>query len=113
MINSLVLVGLGRMAVGNRDLAGELPLSHADAALAAGGFAITGLVDPDPARRTAAAARFPGVPAVACLAELPISTGEVIAICAPTAAHAGLAAESLQRQPKVVVVEKPMAADLD
>ena len=113
MTTSLVLVGLGRMAVGNQQLAGELPLSHADAALAAGGFEISGLVDLDAARRVAAAARFPGVPLVEGLEALPANTGEVIVICASTCAHADLATRALARSPAVVVVEKPMAADLD
>lgn len=113
MAVDLVLVGLGRMAVGNQELAGNLPLSHADAALAAGGFEIAGLVDPDAARRESAAARFPGVPVAECLEALPGNTGEVIAICASTGAHADLATRALARSPAVVVVEKPMAAELD
>ncbi len=109
----LLLVGLGRMAVGNQQLAGAMPLSHADAALAAGGFEISGLVDPDADRRVAAAARFPGVPVADCLEALPANTGEVIAICASTGAHADLATRALSRSPAVLLVEKPMAADLD
>lgn len=113
MTTPLVLVGLGRMAIGNQELAGVLPLSHADAALAAGGFEISGLVDLDADRRAAAAVRFPGVPVVDGFEALPANTGEVIAICASTRAHADLATQALARSPAVVVVEKPMAADLD
>jgi predicted dehydrogenase len=109
----LVLVGLGRMAIGNQELAGGLPLSHADAALAAGGFEISGLVDLDVAKRGAAAAMFPGVPLADRLESLPANAGEVIVISASTGAHADLAMRALARNPAVVVVEKPMAADLD
>ncbi len=109
----LVLVGLGRTAIGNQELAGPLPLSHADAALAAGGFEISGLVDLDAARREAAAAMFPDVPLADCMEALPTNAGEVIVISASTGAHAALATRALTRNPAVVVVEKPMAANLD
>lgn len=109
----LVLVGLGRTAVGNQGLAGPLPLSHADAALAAGGFEISGLVDLDAARSEAAAAMFPGVPLVDRLEVLPVNASEVIVVSASIGAHADLATRALARGPAVVVVEKPMAADLE
>ena len=107
----LVLVGLGRIAIGNSKLVNGLPLSHVDAALATGNFVLSGLVDVDADRRAYALTMFPDIPVVESLAALPKNTSEVIVICASNNVHAELAKQALLRKPAVVVVEKPMTSN--
>jgi len=111
----VVIVGLGRIGAGNVGLAGELPLSHLAAARATPGLAVAGLVDPDPQARAAARRVYPtidGKRLVGDVSDLPEGTGEVIAICTPTAIHATTLARALARRPRLIIVEKPLAASL-
>jgi len=91
----LVLVGLGRIAIGNGEFLSGLPLSHVDAALATGKFFLYGLVEIDTDRRAYALSMFPDVPVVESLAVLPENTSEVIVICASNNAHAELVKQAL------------------
>ncbi len=112
MTHPLVIVGLGRIGIGNGSIAAAAILNHADAALASGGFRIAGLVDPDPARRAEASSRFPGTRVAARIEEVAREEGEAIALCAPTGEHARLAQVVLARRPAALIVEKPLAASL-
>lgn len=106
----VVIVGLGRIGAGNVELAGATPLSHLAAVRAVEGFAVTGLVDPDPTMRGVAGADIVKGPApVSDLSELPQGTGEVIAICTPVDSHPQVLEKALARKPRVVIVEKPLA----
>ncbi|MFZ9448598.1 MAG: Gfo/Idh/MocA family oxidoreductase [Alphaproteobacteria bacterium] len=111
-MHSLVIVGLGRIGIGDGSLTASAILNHADAAVASGGFRIAALDDPDPARRAEAASRFPGVCVASRIEDVQRGEAETIALCAPTGEHAHLAHAALARRPAALVVEKPLAASL-
>ena len=76
-----------------------------------GGFALTGIADPDAGARAAAAAET-GVPVWASLAELlERARPEVVYVATPTPLHAAHVAEVVAAG-RHVLVEKPMAAKL-
>lgn len=108
----VLLIGCGNIA-GRFDEerpADALPLSHAGAFRAHGGFRVAACVDPDVERRTAFARHW-GVPDQATtVADLEAAPGrfDVISICSPTACHEADLASALALQPRLVFAEKPL-----
>ena len=110
----LIIIGLGRIGAGNVGLAGDLPLSHLSAALASGGFSIHGLVDPDATIRQALLDQYSQIdPAcvVASLDEIPPVDQPMIVIATPPDSRLATAEQALALQPKLLVLEKPLALD--
>jgi predicted dehydrogenase len=111
----VAIVGLGRIGAGNVGLAGDLPLSHLAALRAVDGLAPVALVDADATARAALPRDHPGIaPAMvmAGLDEVGTLDGGIAVLATPPAGRASLLAEVLQRKPKVVIVEKPLALDI-
>lgn len=111
----VVLVGLGRIGAGNVGLAGGLPLSHLAALRAVEGLAPVALVDADEAARAAAPRDHPGIAPGTVMASLDgvgALDGGIAVLATPPAGRAALLAQVLQRRPRVVIVEKPLALDI-
>ncbi|MBT5109589.1 MAG: Gfo/Idh/MocA family oxidoreductase, partial [Rhodospirillaceae bacterium] len=114
-MSDVVIFGLGRIGARNVNLSKDVPLSHLAAVRMTPGLTLAGLIDPDPAARAAAAALFPETPPdiiVGDASELPLRSGEVVAICTPMQTHEAVLATALKRSPRVVIVEKPLAPNI-
>lgn len=92
--------------------AGLMGRWHADA-VRRSGYRVAAVVDPDPARARALAARHPGALAAATLDEAArggaVGDGDVVHVCTPLEWHAEAARAALARGCHVIV-EKPVAA---
>ena len=108
----VAVIGLGRAGCGT---AGEPPRSHVGAVLAVKGMALSAVADPSPQAREAARRIWnlpASVPLFADAEELPEESAEVIAIAAPTDTRRQTVLAAIQKKPKVLIVEKPLAATL-
>jgi predicted dehydrogenase len=111
----VAIVGLGRIGAGNVGLAGNLPLSHLAAARAVEGLSIVGLVDTDPAARAAALREHPGLsPEIVrrSVDELGALDDGIAVLATPPAGREALFSALLDRKPRVVILEKPLAEGL-
>ncbi len=90
--------------------ADALPLSHAGAFRAQGGFRIAACVDPDAERRAAFARHWDVAEQGANVADLGAEAGrfDLVSICSPTAVHVEDLAAALALQPRLVFAEKPL-----
>lgn len=110
----VAIAGLGR--VGARypavSIGGGAPVvrNHLDAALATPDCRVIALIDPDPAARAEAASRCPDAARLGTLEDLAEGAAEVIVLATPTAGRRADVPTALRRRPKVLVVEKPLAA---
>ena len=106
---SVVLIGGGRIAVGNVGLAGDVPLSHAAAIRAVGGEVaqLTAVVEPDASRRAKLAQD--GLPVMADMAQVPVDPLEVVVIATPSDVRKQPFEQALARTPSAIVVEKPLS----
>lgn len=113
---SVLILGCGNIAGGfdaNR-AAGELPLTHAGAYCAHGGFRLAACVDPDAARRAAFRERW-NVGADYCsIDEIPVEERhfDIISICSPTALHAEHLKAAIALAPRLIFCEKPVTGKL-
>jgi predicted dehydrogenase len=115
VLPGVMIVGCGNIAGGYDAALNEVeyPLSHAGAYCRNGGFELLACVEPDTARRASFMARW-GVAAGADSMQEFLRAGlkvDVIAICSPTALHAGHLAAALEFRPRLVVCEKPVTPD--
>ncbi|MDF1750879.1 MAG: Gfo/Idh/MocA family oxidoreductase [Alphaproteobacteria bacterium] len=110
---SVVLVGGGRIAVGNAGLARGVSLSHASAIRAVGHAVanLSAVVEPDAMQRTKIAQEVLHV--AADLEEVPTGSLEVIVIATPSAIRRQPFEAALERQPSAIVVEKPLSVDFN
>ncbi len=111
----VAVIGLGRIGSAyDYDGSGMAARSHVGAVLKTAGLTLTGLVDPDPARRQAAAAhwRLPSHAIHADIGGLPADI-DVAVICTPSAERLRIV-ERLMGHCRVglLVVEKPLAMTL-
>ena len=114
MINAAV-IGLGRIGSANDAAPNAVPLSHVGAVLATAGVRLAAMVDVDSAARTRAKSQWSDrtdAPVVASIAELDVAAVDVIAVCSPTASRKEDVAAAIALDPRVVLVEKPLAEDL-
>ncbi|WP_439567622.1 Gfo/Idh/MocA family oxidoreductase [Sphingopyxis sp.] len=90
--------------------ADALPLSHAGAFRAQGGFRIAACVDPDAERRAAFARHWDVAEQAATVADLGAEAGrfDLVSICSPTACHEADLAAALALRPRLVFAEKPL-----
>jgi len=122
----VAIVGLGRVGATNAaviDGRGHLiHRNHLHAARACG-CRIVALVDPDPRRRADALAiwssdagpdRSQRPPALhADIGEIPIGAADIITIASPPSLHPDHFAAAMHLLPRVVLIEKPLAIDLE
>ncbi|MDP7393096.1 MAG: Gfo/Idh/MocA family oxidoreductase, partial [Alphaproteobacteria bacterium] len=115
-MTSVVIAGLGRIGVGNKGLAGEIPLSHLSAAMAVPGVRVVGLVDAAPARldeiRGEYSSQFANVAMSESLSALDIERCDVVVIATPPEFRLAAVEEALSLKPKLLLLEKPVASDL-
>lgn len=109
VVTSLIVLGLGRVGSRNAERRELETLSHVGAALAAGGIEIGGLVDPDPASREAAAALWAGRTNAPIMADHAGLKADIVVVGGPTATRKAQIAAALACQPKILLVEKPLA----
>lgn len=113
---SVLILGCGNIAGGfdaNRTT-GELPLTHAGAFCAHGGFRLAACVDPDAARRAAFRERW-NVGADYCSMDVIPADGQhfdIISICSPTALHAEHLEAAIALAPRLIFCEKPVTGSL-
>ena len=114
LTRSAIIVGLGKIGVG-RGIAGRGALPNHMRAMEAAGLHIAGLIDPEPDAHAFVRSECRDHRAVLAttLSEIRRRDEEVIAICTPPETHAGALAEALKRRPYIIVLEKPVAPDLD
>lgn len=98
----------------NRPL-NALPLSHAGAFRAQGGFRIVACVDPDAERRAAFARHWDVAEQGATVDDLGAEPGrfDLVSICSPTAFHEADLAAALALRPRLVFAEKPLTQTAD
>jgi UDP-N-acetyl-2-amino-2-deoxyglucuronate dehydrogenase len=115
---SVAVVGLGRIGSKNGHMSGpegQVPLSHVGAVLANPEIGLAAMVDPDPAARDDAARLWQGqtsAPVLEFMDRIPSGSVDVVTLCTPTAQRGTDVATALALRPKVLIVEKPLAADL-
>lgn len=119
----VVIVGLGRAGAINPDVpdADGLPVqrNHLRAALAAG-LRVSALVDPSPEACTAALATWreagggdeEAPQLCAALAEVDARAVDIITVASPPALHTEHVVAAAALRPKIILIEKPLAADL-
>lgn len=111
----VAIIGLGRIGAGNIGLAGDVPLSHLAAARAVDGLSLVALVDADPAAREAVLRNHAGIApdiVTSSIDGVGALDGGIAVLCTSPAGRPGLLAAVLQRRPRVIIVEKPLALDL-
>lgn len=112
----VLIVGCGNIAGGFDDArpADRLPVTHAGAYIAHGGFDLVACVDPDSARRSAFAARWKVGQKFASMSEVPEDIGvDIVSICSPTAHHRDDVAAALSLRPKLIFCEKPVTPTVE
>ncbi len=114
MTHSLIIAGLGR--VGSTDDARKPrpARSHVGASRATGRFALACLVEPDAQSRDRARAQWPelgDVPIRASLADAPRQP-DLLVLATPTATRERDVDAALALRPRLLMIEKPLAADL-
>jgi predicted dehydrogenase len=105
------VIGLGRAGCG---APGDPPRSHIGAILATKGMALAVAADPSPQARENARETWnlpSSVLLVGDAADIPEGM-DVIAVASPTAARRQTVPAALKKNPKVLIVEKPLAATL-
>lgn len=113
-MRTAVIIGLGRIGIG-RGVSGATELPNHMKAMQGAGYRIAGLVDSNPDARDFARCAYPVLAhaVTGTLAEVLPQDGEVIAICTSPESHASVLADALKRRPHVIVLEKPVAPNLD
>jgi UDP-N-acetyl-2-amino-2-deoxyglucuronate dehydrogenase len=112
---SAAVIGLGRIGSRNDAARNERPLSHVGAILATEEIELAAMVDVDACARESAAELWRHRTDAALLpsmADIAPGSLDVITICTPTSRHADDVAVAIALKPRVVIVEKPLAADL-
>jgi predicted dehydrogenase len=109
---SVAVIGLGRVGCGEPPKAGGPVRSHVGAVLNTPGLSLVAAADPSPQAREAAR-KIWNLPASVLLEssidKLPAT--EVIVVAGPTAARREMVFAAIDRLPKVLIVEKPFAAN--
>lgn len=110
------VVGLGRIGMGydydQPVVTDNIVLTHAAAFAAHPEFELVGGVDPDIGKREAFTRKY-GAPAFADVTSLiAVDAPQVFALAMPTAGHGAALEQALTAQPRLVICEKPLAADL-
>lgn len=111
---STVIVGLGRIGMGYdySDRTGRLAITHASAFSQHPGFTLAAGIDPDPSLREQFTRRY-DVPAYADWYAVPVALRpDVVALAVPTGMHEAALQAVLDRRPRVVLCEKPLAEDV-
>ena len=111
----VAVIGLGRIGCGEGPQAGQTPRSHVGAVLAVPGLTLAAAIDPSTQARETARKLWNLPASVALLTditELGKGAAEVIAVAGPTAARRQNVLAALEKKPKVLIVEKPLAASL-
>lgn len=104
------IVGLGRIGHSFGLSPQGDPLSHSEAFARVPGVEIAWGIDPDPSRRAAFAARFPGAAAAADARDIARDgTVDIACVCSPTPLHVAGVDIALAAGARVVVCEKPVA----
>ncbi len=106
-----VIIGLGNIGMGfDYDAPqGSAVLSHAAAVAEHPGFTLSAGVDPDAEKRRRFTGKFK-VPAFASLKEIPAAVPvDVFAVASPTPFHCEDVLVALERRPKGIFCEKPLA----
>lgn len=116
MLNTLI-VGAGRIAAGFDETrpATALPLTHAGAYRAHGGFALAACIEPDPARRAAFMAHWGVSHGFRHISEA-LQSGmsfEVISICSPTSEHLSDLLTCASFRPRLIFCEKPLCSRVE
>lgn len=104
---STVILGAGAIAAGYDSPESNEILTHAHAIAAHPRFSQLGFVDPDPARCEASARKW-STRSFATLSDVQTPV-DVIAICAPTTLHLSCFRQAIERKPRLIVLEKPIA----
>ena len=111
MLN-VAIIGCGNIAGRFDESAAHdaLPLTHAGAYRAHGGFNIACCLDPDPVRREIFKEHWGVDSSVASWAELKSKSRkfDIVSICSPTLAHDADLEAALAMEPKLVFAEKPV-----
>ena len=118
-IVKLGIVGLGRVGATAPPVSsprGDVTVirNHLDAALAVDGIAIGALIEPDRGQLDLVREANPTiahVPGHASMSELEEGALDIIVLCTPTATRAADVARALALRPRLLLVEKPLAAD--
>lgn len=108
----VAVIGLGRVGCGE---AGEPPRSHIAAVLAVKGMTLAAGVDSSSHARAAARKIWnlpASIPILADANELAAGSADVIVVAAPTSLRLQTVVAALQKKPKILIVEKPLAASL-
>lgn len=106
----VAIIGLGCIASG-RDREGW-SRSHVGCVQSTPGLTLVAVADPDDAAQSAFKSRWPEVAARVMRSAEDLADGEadVIVLATPTSVRLPVAVQALQRRPKLLVVEKPLAS---
>jgi len=109
-----ILIGLGRVGAGNIGLTDDVPMSHLSALSANPYYDLAALIDPNQTACQLAQINFPDLPyaPVQNLRDLASTDLDVAVIATPPKGRLELFQELLQRSPRLIVCEKPLARTL-
>jgi predicted dehydrogenase len=106
----VAIVGLGR--IGSQYVPNGLPRSHVGCVLATPGLTLAAVVDPSEAARAVFQNQWQSSEKTRVLRgldELAKGEADLIALCTPPAGRADLALAALDKAPRLLVIEKPLA----
>ena len=113
----VAVIGLGRIASGYDEQApaSDVPRSHIGAMRQTDGIRLVAATESDADRREAAREhwRDDDILFVDTIDNLPEASFDTVVICTPTGGREEVFEAALRLQPKIVIVEKPLAATLD
>ncbi|MDT3687778.1 MAG: Gfo/Idh/MocA family oxidoreductase [Pseudorhodoplanes sp.] len=106
----VAVIGLGRIASGHDS--GGRPCSHIGCVLGTSNLTLAAVADPDEAARSAFQRRWPHAASrvLSSAEELENGEAEVIVLATPTSVRLPVVMQALERRPKLLVVEKPLAS---
>ncbi len=111
----VLLVGGGKIALGNRGLAKGVALSHAAAIQSLGQDRVQIRAVVDPNAGVASSVAELGAAYHGKLEDVPVSSGqsEIVVICTPVHSRFEVLQRALDRKPAAIIVEKPLAGSLE
>jgi predicted dehydrogenase len=110
----IVVAGLGRMGAQYSTRANDAPRNHVDAILGNPDLHLTGIADPNARAREILSRRqeLAGVSTAESIDALPCRRCDIVVLSTPPEHHSDALQQALALEPRVVIIEKPLALDL-
>ena len=109
----VIIFGGGRISSSKNKLADGIPLSHVAAVKDVPGMHVHAIVEPDKTKHDLIFESWRDVSCYSKSEDVPTIDNHVAVIASTTDTHVPLLSEVLDQRPKMIVVEKPLAIDIE